>query len=319
MDEFELIKNYLEKLTKNNPSALELNDDVFFNKKNRIILSIDTYNEKFHYLNFKKPGLVIKKIIRSSISDLICKGVKPNYIFLSASGNKKHFNKRNLNLISTSIAEEQKKYDFMLSGGDTTKSDVSSFTVVSLGISKKIVRRNNVKKNDDIYVTGTLGDSYIGLNILKKKINLNKKLNNYFINKYFLPDVPIKLYKYLIKFANSSIDISDGLFADLHKLINKQKLGFSLYLNKIPISKNLSIYLKKNNKKLLNYISKGDDYQILFSSSKKNRVYIQKLAKRINQKITLIGNFTNIYKQRKLIHHKDHLKSLNYEGYLHKF
>ena len=109
------------------------------------------------------------------------------------------------------------------------------------------------------------------------------------------------------------------LFADLHKLINKQKLGFSLYLNKIPISKNLSIYLKKNNKKLLNYISKGDDYQILFSSSKKNRVYIQKLAKRINQKITLIGNFTNIYKQRKLIHHKDHLKSLNYEGYLHKF
>ena len=109
------------------------------------------------------------------------------------------------------------------------------------------------------------------------------------------------------------------MFADLYKLINNQKVGFRLYLNKIPISKNLSIYLKKNNKKVLNFISKGDDYQILFSSSKKNRFYIQKLAKRINQKITLIGSFTNLYKQRKLINHQGLIKSLNYEGYLHKF
>ena len=319
MNEFELIKNYFQKIARKNPSSLKLNDDVFFDRSRHLVVSIDTYNEGKHYVNFKNPKLVIKKIIRSSISDLICKGVKPKYIFLSASGNKNHFNKKNLNLISKSIAEEQKKYKIMLSGGDTTKSKLSSFTIVSLGISKKIVRRNNVKKNDDIYVTGNLGDSYIGLNILKKKININKKLNNYFIKKYFLPDIPIKLYKHLIKFANSSIDISDGLFADLYKLVNNQKFGFSLCLNKVPISKNLSDYLKKNNKKKLNYISKGDDYQILFSASKKNRIYIQKLAKRINQKITLIGSFTNIYKQRKLINHKDLKKSLNYEGYLHKF
>ena len=63
MDEFELIKNYFQKLTKNNPSALKLNDDVFFDKKNKIVLSVDTYNEGTHYLNFKRPALVIKKII----------------------------------------------------------------------------------------------------------------------------------------------------------------------------------------------------------------------------------------------------------------
>ena len=53
MDEFELIKNYFQKLTKNNPSALKLNDDVFFDKKNKLVLSLDTYNEDVHYLNFK--------------------------------------------------------------------------------------------------------------------------------------------------------------------------------------------------------------------------------------------------------------------------
>ena len=319
MDEFELIKNYFQKLTKNNPSALKLNDDVFFDKKNKIVLSIDTYNEGVHYIDFKNPELIIKKIIRSSISDLICKGVKPKYFLLSGSGNKKHFNKKNLNLISKSIHEEQKKYNIMLSGGDTSISKISSFSIVSLGFSKNIVRRNNFKKNDDIYVTGNLGDSYIGLNILKKKININNKYNNYFIRKYFLPELPIILCKYLIKIANSSIDISDGLFADLNKLINNQKIGYIVYLDKIPISKNLNNYLKNNNKKSLNFISKGDDYQILFTSSKKNRTYIKKLAKRINLRITQIGNFTNIYKQRKIISNKKHLKSLNYQGYSHKF
>ena len=319
MDEFELIKNYFRKLTTKNPGALNLNDDVFFDKKYKIVLSIDTYNEGVHYVNFKNPELVIKKVIRSSISDLICKGVKPKYFLLSATGNKKHFNKKNLKLISKSINEEQKKYNILLSGGDTSVSKISSFTVVSLGISKKIVRRNNVKKYDDIYVTGNLGDSFIGLSILKKKININNKFNNYFIRKYFLPDLPIKLHKYLIKIANSSIDISDGLFADLNKLINNQKIGYLIYLDKIPLSKNLNNYLKKNHKESLNFISKGDDYQVLFTSSKKNRSYIKRLAKRINLKITKIGTTTNIYKQRKIISHKSHLKSLIYQGYSHKF
>ena len=67
MEEFELIKNYFQKLTKNNPGALKLKDDVFFDKKNKIILSVDTYNEKVHYLNFKNHELLIKKIIRSYI------------------------------------------------------------------------------------------------------------------------------------------------------------------------------------------------------------------------------------------------------------
>ena len=95
MNEFVLIEKYFKKLTYNNPSALELNDDVFFDKKHNVVLSTDTYVEGVHFLNFKNPDLVIKKIIRSSISDLYCKGVKPKFIFIGASGNKKSFSKKN--------------------------------------------------------------------------------------------------------------------------------------------------------------------------------------------------------------------------------
>ena len=319
MNEFELIKNYFQRLTKKNPSALKLNDDVFFDKNKKIVLSIDTYNEGIHYINFNKPNLIIKKIIRSSISDLFCKGVNPKYIFISGSGSKKHFNKKNLKLISKSISDEQKKFNIMLSGGDTVTSNRSSFTIISLGFSKKIIKRNNAKIGDDIYVTGNLGDSYIGLNILKKKIYIKKKFKNYFINKYYLPDLPTKIHKFLNKFANTSLDVSDGLFSDLSKLINKQKVGFNIKADTIPMSKKLKIYIKKNKKNPLNFISKGDDYQIIFTSSKKHRSYIKKLSKRINQKITLIGTITNQYKQSWITSNGKLLKPLNYGGYLHNF
>ena len=195
MHEFQLIKKYFSKIAKKNKSALNLNDDVFFDKKKGIVISVDTYNEGNHFLNFKNPNLVIKKIIRSSISDLICKGVVPKYYFISGSGNKKTFSKTNLIKISNSLKQEQKKYGIFLGGGDTTYSNKVSFTVTSLGYSKNIIYRNKVKLNDDIYVTGNLGDSFVGLQILKNKFKFKKKINDYFIIKFFLPDIHIKLAK----------------------------------------------------------------------------------------------------------------------------
>ena len=77
MHEFQLINKYLKPLTFKNSPSLNLSDDVFFDKKNNLIISVDTYNEGVHFLNFKKPELVIKKILRSSISDLIRLTMEP--------------------------------------------------------------------------------------------------------------------------------------------------------------------------------------------------------------------------------------------------
>ena len=222
MHEFDLIKKYFSKLSKLNKASLDLNDDVFFDKKKSLVISIDTYNEGVHFIDFKKPDLVIKKILRSSISDLICKGVSPKYYFISGSGNKKTFTKKNLSKISKSLTQEQNKYGILLCGGDTTFSNKLSFSITSVGYSKTIVYRNKVKLNDDIYVTGNLGDSYVGLQILQNKIKTTKKLKKYFIKKYFEPEIQIKLTRKLLKFANSSIDISDGLIDDLKKMMNNK-------------------------------------------------------------------------------------------------
>ena len=319
MDEFELIKNYFQKISNNNPYAKKLNDDVFFDKKRKLAISVDTYNEGIHFPNFKYPNLVIKKIIRSSISDLIAKGVKPEYYFISGSGNKNKFTKRNLKMISDSLKQEQKKYGLKLSGGDTTNSSKISFSITSIGFSKKIVERNNAKINDDIYVTGNIGDASIGLKVIKNNIKINSKLKKYFVKQFYCPNLPYKIYKEIDKFANTSMDISDGLIIDLKKLINKQKLSFDINVNKIPISKNFVFYLKKYKKRRIQYLFNGDDYQILFTAPERKRLLIKSIGKKMNQKFTIIGKINNGNKKNLIKLDNKPLNLSKFKGYSHKF
>ena len=319
MNEFKIINNYFKILTKKNPAAKKLNDDVFFDKKSGTVISIDTYNSNVHFIGFKYPKYIIKKIIRSSLSDLISKGVTPKYYFLSGGGNKNTFTKKNLSLILKSLKEEQKKYSIKIGGGDTVYSKTPSFSVTVIGFSNKIIERNNAKINDDIYVTGNLGDSFLGLKIMQDKINVKGVAKKYFINKHYCPDLPFFFSKKLKSFANTSIDISDGLISDMERLINNQSLSYEINLNNIPISKNLDIFLKNKNKSKTDFVFNGDDYQLLFTSSKKNRSLIKSIAKKMNQKITIIGKINNQHKKNLLKLDDKSVKLANYRGYLHKF
>ena len=319
MHEFDIIKKYFSKLSKFNKHSLELNDDVFFDKKKSLAVSIDTYNEGVHFLDFKKPDLVIKKILRSSISDLICKGVFPKYYFISGSGNKKTFSKKNLSKISNSLKMEQNRYKISLCGGDTTFSNQLSFSITTIGYSKNIIYRNKAKINDDIYVTGNLGDSFVGLKILQNKFKVSKKLRSYFVKKYFEPDIQIKLTNELLKFANSSIDISDGLVDDLEKMINNQKLSYQIWEKKVPISKNLQSYLRKNNYKKSNFISNGDDYQILFTASADKARIIKNTSKKLGVKISRIGIIRPNNQKSLFVGEKGQHLLLKNSGYKHQF
>jgi thiamine-monophosphate kinase len=319
MHEFELIKDYFQKLSKKTPGALNLNDDVFFDKKNKLVVSIDTYTEGNHFIDFKKPELVIKKIIRSSISDLICKGVKPKYYFISGSGNKKSFSKLNLSKISKSLNQEQNKYKIFLSGGDTVFSNKLSFTITSIGFANNIIYRNKAKINDDIYVSGNLGDSYLGLLVLQNKLKLNQQLKKYFTNQYFMPNIQLKLTEQIKKFAHTSIDISDGLLADLDKMINNQKLSYKLFLEDIPISNNLKKILDLKNLPKINYVSNGDDYQILFTASKNKERIIKKIASNFTIKLTKIVSIQSNIKKSSIVNNKNVQFTLKNKGYFHNF
>ena len=101
-----------------------------------------------------------------------------------------------------------------------------------------------------------------------------------------MPSINLKMVDFLNKYANTSIDISDGLLIDLDKMTKQQKYGFLIRLDDIKISNQLKKVLNNNKKlKIENTIFNGDDYEIIFTSNKKNRSSIARYSKNNSLKI----------------------------------
>jgi len=218
------------------------------------------------------------------------------------------------------LKQEQKKYNVFLAGGDTSYSNRLSITVSVVGYSKKSpVLRSGAKVNDDIYITNTIGDAFVGLKLLKGKIKLTKKNSDYFVRRFYLPILPIKFSKRIHLFANSAIDISDGFFQDLQHILSRSNLSSKIFKNKIPISSYLNSYLIRTKKNKLNFISNGDDYQILFTASKKMRYLIKKISKSTSTKVSVVGIVKNKSISKNTKSTVEKFKFPKKLGYIHNF
>jgi thiamine-monophosphate kinase len=109
------------------------------------------------------------------------------------------------------------------------------------------------------------------------------------------------------------------LISDLEKLTNKQKISYQLFFDKIPVSKNLNSVLNLTNLLKINLISKGDDYQVLFTSNLKNRNLIKKISSAKKIKITRIGKILNSKHKSSIIDRNGHKIKINNKGYIHIF
>ena len=134
-----------------------------------------------------------------------------------------------------------------------------------------------------------------------------------------MPNIQLQLTDQIKKFANTSIDVSDGLLADLDKMINNQKLSYKLFLDDIPISNNLKKLLDLKKLSKINYISNGDDYQVLFTASKNKMRIIKKIASNCRVKLTKIGSIQSHIEKSSIIDDKNRKITLKNKGYFHKF
>jgi thiamine-monophosphate kinase len=134
-----------------------------------------------------------------------------------------------------------------------------------------------------------------------------------------MPNIQLQLADKIKKFANTSIDISDGLLADIDKMINNQKLSYKLFLQNIPISNNLKKILALKKLSKINYISNGDDYQVLFTASKNKIRIIKKIASNCRVKLTKIGSIQSHVKKSSIIDGKNKQITFKNKGYFHKF
>ena len=290
-----IIDKLFKKLNYNKSGTFNFeNDGAFLNtfKKYKTIITTDTITENIDFFFNDPPESIAQKILCVNLSDLSAMGSLPTAYTLNLSINSNvdfHWLKRFTNRLS----KLQKKYKIYLLGGDFSKSKEVSVTGTFFGKAKlsNILSQNKCKLDDDIWVTGNLGNSYIGYKLCKKSYHgINTKIFNSFKNSYLYPK-PCMFGYLAAKYINSSIDISDGFFGDLNKILNK-KYGAKINIKSIPISSNIkkfffTKYSKINLNDILNW---GDDYELIFTSKKKNRNKLLSLSKRNNVKLSIVGS-----------------------------
>ena len=298
LNETEFIKKYIKKGSKKNKYSLNFEDDVAV--LNNCAYSTDTISEEIHFFSDDDPKTIAKKLIRVNVSDLISKGVKPQFCLLNFSSGR-IVNKSWLDSFFKSFHQDLNKYNLTLIGGDTVTTRMK--TVLSLTIfgkvrSNKIIKRSSARVSDYIYVSGTIGDSFIGMNIKKKQIDFDEKAKDKLISRYLIPEPQIHLTNLIKNKANSSTDISDGLLNDLQNICDMSNLGAEISFSLIPKSKEVIKFLAnyKRYEKLI--LTGGDDYQILFTGPKglnryKNVTEIGRMTRKKQIKI-IDKNFNNL-------------------------
>ena len=298
LKEIEFIKNYIKNGSKQTKHSLNFEDDIAI--VDNYAYSTDTISEDIHFFSDDDPKTIAKKLIRVNISDLISKGVKPKFCLLNFSSGKL-INQKWLDSFFKSFHQDLKSYNLNLIGGDTIST--KNKTVLSLTIfgpvkSKKIIKRSTAKFSDFIYVSGTIGDAFIGMSIKKKQIKFDKNAKEILISKYLVPEPQTNLTNLIRNKANASTDISDGLLNDLNNICTTSKLGAEIKFSSIPKSKEVIRFLNTYKRYEKQILTGGDDYQILFTGPKgldkyKNVTKIGQMTRKKGVKI-IDKNFNNL-------------------------
>ena len=309
MDEFELIKKYFKPLSLGEGAGKEDNlggrdfgfgDDAFIwrldkmrQKGEHIVMSKDMFVEHVHFRPNDPPQAIGEKILRAALSDLAAMGARPCYWLLGASfGNsldKMGFEKASLEDWVRNFAlgcqRAQNIYGLTLVGGDMVRHHGAHiFSVSVLGLAKKVTRRDCASANQNIYVTGDLADSALGLKYPDHPI-LNQR--------YLYPEPRLDFGRDLPLLASAVIDLSDGLCADLRHICEASQVSARIYSDDLPFSQNaLELEIEADLRALA--LNAGDDYELLIIADKAKHNDLYEKAEHSQTKLTLIGETLDI-------------------------
>ncbi|MBT7642399.1 MAG: thiamine-phosphate kinase [Rhodobiaceae bacterium] len=288
--EFGLIRELLAPLAQN-ASALGLRDDaaVFTPPSGYdLVISTDALVAGVHFPSPAEASLVANRALACNISDLAAKGATPAGCTLSL-GLSPDWEAAYLRDLMTAFGRGLNAWGLELWGGDTVRTPTSflSLTVYGLVPHGKMVQRAGAQMGDDVYVTGVLGDGWLGL---QQELGEQKHLED--VRKaYSDPQPPLALGQKLVDIATSSLDISDGLMADLDHLCLASGVCMDIQLSDIPYSGAGQAYLHAGGA-LERLLGGGDDLQIGFTAPPEKAAALTALAQATQTQLTKIGRVT---------------------------
>ena len=224
--------------------------------------------------------VLAQKLLRVNLSDIAAMGAKPYGYTLNLSIPKLN-HKLWLKKFCSGLAKDTKKFNLKLFGGDlgSSKNIFMSVTILGL-VSQKFHKKMIANEGSEIFVSDTLGDAGIGLQIKKGKFSkLKKSVKNFFLSKLNTPIPQIKLGESLVGIADFCKDISDGFLKEIKFISEISNLQANIFLSEIPLSRHLkNIYDNMQDKKKIweHILCSGEDYQLFFSVGPKKNIYKKK-------------------------------------------
>jgi thiamine-monophosphate kinase len=294
LGEFERIARFFAPLA--GPEALNLQDDVALidgPTGEQYALTTDTIIEGVDYFPDDPPFQVAQKLLRVNLSDIAAKGATPFGYLLTTALPASHGDAW-LEPFTQGLAADQKEFGVMLLGGDSSGTPgPATLTLALLGkvARGKAVLRSTAQEGDQIFVSGTLGDSALGLAVRKGALGqaLTNAERDYLVDRYRLPRPRVALGPRLVGIAHAMIDISDGLLGDLEHICAASRLRGVVHQPRLPMSPAAQRAIAANPRLNIAVTGGGDDYELLFTAPAEAADAIAQASASVGVPVTAIG------------------------------
>lgn len=284
-DEFDIIARCFAPLAEDK-AARGLLDDVavWSPPAGALALTADAIVEGVHFLPGDPIATVAQKALRVNLSDLAAKAARPlGYLLTLAWPNTRPA--AEIADFARGLAADQARFGLTLLGGDTVATPgplTVSITMIGSPRSAAAPTRSNVQPGDDLWVTGVIGDGWLGLQAAQGGCqDLAPAHRDALIGCYRTPEPRLDCAELIATHANASMDVSDGLLADAGKLAGASKVALTLSLVAMPTSPAGEAWLAGQPDATLARLALatgGDDYQLLFSAPPARRAAIAALG-----------------------------------------
>jgi thiamine-monophosphate kinase len=289
MGEFDLIDRYFKRPATRN--ALGIGDDCALLSPGagmQLAVSCDMLVEGRHFLPMVDPFKLGHKALAVNLSDLAACGARPLAFTLALA--MPLADEAWLEPFSRGLFALADEYGCELVGGDTTRGPLNiCITVFGEVPQGQALLRSGAQAGDDIYVSGTLGDARLALEVFRGTLSVPAEVFNAARARLEQPTPRLALGQALRGVANSAIDVSDGLLGDLGHILKQSAVGariatasaaglMAAAAGSLPVDRRIEFVL-----------AGGDDYELLFTAPPARRDAVRAAAAAADTPVTRIG------------------------------
>ncbi len=305
IQEFPLIRQLQRRFERKSPAVLQgIGDDaavVSIPSGDWTVLTTDLLAEGIHFdVRTATLASVGYRAAMANLSDVAAMGATPRFLLVSIAI-PSTLRAADVTQLYRGLMQACDGYDVHLIGGDTSASRQGLFlSITLLGTTKRgrTLFRHGAKVGDSLYVTGTIGDSLAGLQLLTKERRtarsprLRPAHRRFLVNRHLHPTARVQegLWLNQSRLATSAIDLSDGLSGDVRHICENSQVGVTIDVAQLPLSPACRAYADTQGIDPTTLaLAGGEDYELLFTVNPRSERPLERQARAKGFQITKVG------------------------------